>query len=83
MYSLAWKTGLFSTNKKSGSRGGRFFVCVQLVTFTLQSSLERLVDPATIDMDYAENDVVLCYHGPLLYEAKVRLDVWYFRRDFY
>ena len=29
-------------------------------------------------MDYAENDVVLCYHGPLLYEAKVRLGVWQF-----
>jgi hypothetical protein len=35
-------------------------------------------------MDYAENDVVLCYHGPLLYEAKVRLDVWGdFRRGFW
>ena len=30
------------------------------------------------DMEYFENDVVLCYHGPLLYEAKVRLNVWRF-----
>jgi len=31
-----------------------------------------------MDMGYDENEVVLCYHGPLLYEAKVRLNVWRF-----
>ena len=36
----------------------------------------------TTDMDYAENEVVLCYHGPLLYEAKVRQGVWQFRCSF-
>jgi mortality factor 4-like protein 1 len=59
-------------------------LCATLVPIHFQS-LEILVEELTIitDMDFAENDVVLCYHGPLLYEAKVRLNVWgEFRRCF-
>ena len=62
----------------------RAVLCVwTLVPDQLQSKPEILVErTVTTDMDYAENDVVLCYHGPLLYEAKVRLGVWQFRCGF-
>jgi len=68
---------LFSRNRGVEVEAGGS-LCEHLVPNQLRSSLEILVDfIVTTDMDYAENDVVLCYHGPLLYEAKVRLDVWW------
>ena len=56
-------------------------LCVRtLVPNQLRRKPEILVERTiTTDMDYAENDVVLCYHGPLLYEAKVRSGVWQFQ----
>lgn len=29
-----------------------------------------------LTMDFAEGEKVLCYHGPLLYEAKVRRQLY-------
>lgn len=67
---------LLSRNRGAESGGS---LCGHLIPNQLQSSPEILVHPTVMtDMEYFENDVVLCYHGPLLYEAKVRLNVWRF-----
>lgn len=81
---LTWKTlldpvyRLLSRNRGAESGGS---LCGHLIPNQLQSSPEILVNPTVMtDMEYFENDVVLCYHGPLLYEAKVRLKCGDFRR---